>query len=314
MMILLAVRYVCVARAFAIQVRVRHLLAATFVSTALGQWAPGSLAFIEAIRLGLLLGTDKVLERTGGERELSTRRRIVVSSLYDRLIGFWVILLIGFLITLALVFYSFAAGKSIGSPGVFALLLFSGAGVAGLSAVPALARASWVAALLRAVLARFLVLRDGCSVGLGRKLFAAVTALVRHAESMREVLANGGASYRGLVVSVLISAVSVLFSIVGTYLAAIAIGANIPFVAIAAALPVIAVASLFPLGFAGMGAYQLVSVLVFDLFSVDPRVAASANLLQTALALGVCTVLGAIFAGTSLGTLRLLVASRRQSA
>jgi uncharacterized membrane protein YbhN (UPF0104 family) len=313
-MILLAVRYVFVARSFAIQVRLRHLLAATFVSTAMGQWAPGSLAFIEAIRLGLLLGTDKVSERSGGEREQSTRRRIVVSSLYDRLIGFWVILLIGFLITASLVLYSFFEGRPVASHGLFVLLFFSGAGVAGLSAVPSLARAAWVIRLLREVLARLLALRDHFPVALGRKLLAAVIGLLRHAESMREVLATRGANHRGIVASVLVSAMSVFFSVVGTWLAAVSIGANIPFVAIAAALPVIAVAGLFPLGFAGMGAYQLVSIVVFDLFSVDPKVAAAANLLQTALALGVCTVLGIVFAGTSLGTLRLLVTSSREAA
>ena len=52
-------RYFSLLRIFKINTDFHNVTAATFVSNGIGQWLPGSMAFIEVIRIGLMLGAEK---------------------------------------------------------------------------------------------------------------------------------------------------------------------------------------------------------------------------------------------------------------
>src|SRR4051794_33698281 len=57
-------RYKLLLNGLGIKIRFAHVTAATFVSNAVGQWLPGSLAFIELLRIGLMIGAGKHHEVT----------------------------------------------------------------------------------------------------------------------------------------------------------------------------------------------------------------------------------------------------------
>jgi len=71
-------------------------------------------------------------------------------------------------------------------------------------------------------------------------------------------------------------------------------------------------AGLLPLGFAGIGGYQLVMASIFGIFSVSPAVVASAGVLQSALSLLVNSLLGLLFARVCSGQIRAILKRRSQ--
>jgi uncharacterized membrane protein YbhN (UPF0104 family) len=300
--ILIMFRYVLIARAFSVHLPTKTMATATFVSTAVGQWAPGALAVIEVLRAGILFGSTK-----GGQGLLEdTKPRLVAASLYDRLIGFFVILALGALAAVGVLVWKMAGGESgaggvdgsMGSSGgmggamvpLVGLSLFSLGGALAILALPFLARWKQSHHILMAV--HKMILGGGVEARLVRRV---LLRLLSHAEKLRQVLATGGSQLGNFSGATLVGVVATVLMSVTLYGSALAIGSPIPFFAIVAAFPVMAIAALVPMGFAGVGGYQLVTIAVFHIFSVDARVAASASLLQNALSLIVCTLLGLAF-------------------
>jgi uncharacterized membrane protein YbhN (UPF0104 family) len=91
---------------------------------------------------------------------------------------------------------------------------------------------------------------------------------------------------------IFISMICVLCSCYALYLCSVASGQSVPLLAALATFPVIAVAGLLPLGFAGLGGYQLIAVAVFGILGVPSNAVSSASVLQNAMQLVVNTTLG----------------------
>jgi uncharacterized protein (TIRG00374 family) len=301
--ILLMWRYVLTVRAFKVRVPTKDMAAATFVSVAIGQWAPGAMAIMEVIRMGLMFGTNR-----NSATESGVKPRLIAASLYDRLIGFMVILFIGFLSSMFLI------AKQLSGNALFADLLpliglaaFSLVGTAAIIAMPFLARISASKKLLLALHKYF------GGTNFSYKIWPQLLQrILSQLENLRHVLAAGDANLTTFLSPSLVSLVGSILMSVTTYTAALAVGTPIPLMAILASFPVIAIASLIPMGFAGMGGYQLVTIAVLHVFGVDAKVAASANLLQTALSLLTSTALGLLYLRPSIGQMRALLAKRTE--
>jgi uncharacterized protein (TIRG00374 family) len=300
--ILLMYRYVLTVRAFSVRVPTKDMAAATFVSVAIGQWAPGAMAIMEVIRMGLMFGTNKNVPEEEG-----VKPRLVAASLYDRLIGFMVILLIGFVASsyLVLLQLKLNAAPATLAP-LLALAVFSLCGTLAIIALPFVTRLSASHRILVGLHKRL-----GDNTQTPSPLTRALQQALAQAEKLRHVLASGGSNLKSFSSATFVSLVASVLMSVAIYTAALAVGTPIPLTAIIASFPVVAIASLLPMGFAGMGGYQLVTVAVFHIFGVDARVAASANLLQTALSLLTCTALGLLFARSSLHQIRALLSRKK---
>jgi hypothetical protein len=93
---LLLLRYGLLVRMLGLTLPWSHLASANFVSNAVGQWAPGSLAVTEILRMSLMLGAQKAQ----GNSLSKSASAIAVASFYDRTIGFFTMLSVGSVTTL----------------------------------------------------------------------------------------------------------------------------------------------------------------------------------------------------------------------
>lgn len=295
-------RYVLIVRAFDVPAKTQDLAAATFVSVALGQWAPGSIAFMEAIRMGLTVRSNV------SESVDNVRARLVAASFYDRLLGFIVILSMGFIFTFGLCLWQFFETNWTGHVAALAMLTaFSFFGSIALIALPFISRLNICKRLLNS--AHHIV---GSWTLLGSQKFSrAMQKLLGGVESFRHVLASGGTRMRRFVPAMLVSALAALLTNVTTYLAAQSLGTPISFLAITAVFPATAMAGLIPMGFAGIGGYQLLSVALLGIFGVTPHAAAGASLMQTAVSLLTSTLLGFVFMKAGFRQIKILKKSNQ---
>lgn len=300
MYVLLMFRYVSVARAFGIRCSTREMMAATFVSVAVGQWAPGSLAVMEMIRLTLMFGADKKAGMQGAKAAL------VVASLYDRLIGFFVYLVMGFVGSIILLCYrlglfsfflsSSATDATAMNSGegmlkvITALAIVSMAGASAILAMPFVARSPAVCRVWSG-LGSILLKRAGAS----HFPWPFLASMHTSAEKLRSALSEGASKLFSFATPVMLTLVVGVTNYLAFFWSSKGMEHPIPFLAIVVLMPIMGLAQLLPLGFAGMGGYQLVTALLFGLLSADPKAAASANLLQNALGLAVSTLLGLWF-------------------
>jgi hypothetical protein len=98
---LMMYRYSYVLKYVDISVPMHQVRSAAFVSNGIGQWAPGSIAVIEMIRVALLLGHEK---SENEEARKGVKVRVALASLVDRLVGFFVILTFGGAVCLYVLF------------------------------------------------------------------------------------------------------------------------------------------------------------------------------------------------------------------
>lgn len=317
----LALRYLFVARMFNISSDWPHVTAATFVSAAVGQWAPGSLAVIEVLRVGLMIGAEThdglkaseagVDEALAREKKKDMRARVAASSALDRLVGFFVILVLG--ATVSFYYYFLKAGTALSPEKALGLLMvggFSGLAALGIGLLPFLARWRFLSFHLFRIV-RKLRLRYLQSEGKKGASLRAISKLVKQIQSLRSALAEAATHKARFVVPLLLSVVTSLLSCLALYFASLAIGDAISFIAILSVFPVMAVVTLLPIGFAGMGGQQLVAVALFDLFALSPTSVSSASLLQTLALLVINTVLGITYAQHSAKQIKAILFSRR---
>lgn len=315
----MALRYTYLARLFGFRSRSAHVSAATFVSTAVGQWAPGALAVTEVLRVGLMMGADKhseIYSVSQVENEsMSTltkgvKARLAVASLFDRLIGFFVILVLGSVVTFSLLYSD--SGSNLTVDRVHSLELLGSISfliALGIASLPVVCRMRLVSRLLFRLM--LISKKRAQSLGFAGKVFRGVANASKKLRSLQITVVQGSAQGRKLLVPVCISVVSSLLTACGLYLASLAVGQGIDFLAIVAVFPMIALSSVLPIGFGGMGGQQLVAVALFDIFALSPAAVSSASLLQNMLLLTVNTLLGLIFAQHSAAQIKAILQSRR---
>jgi uncharacterized membrane protein YbhN (UPF0104 family) len=237
-----------------------QVMSASFVSNGLGQWAPGAMAVTEMIRVGLILGS---------EAQTDSKLRVAMASVIDRLVGFFVILLLGGVTSLGLFLQQASKLDHLGT-GQWALLslgLVSFGGGAAIGVLPMVSQ--W---------------------HVFHMMFDRFEKIARYQKEISHCLKNP----RQLLYPVVLSFVCFFVSSLGMYMASVAAGSPIPLLITFATFPVIAVSSLLPIGFGGLGGYQLVAVAVFGVLGVPAAAVSSASLLQNALGLAVNTFLGII--------------------
>jgi uncharacterized membrane protein YbhN (UPF0104 family) len=303
--LVMLVRYASLLRILGISVSLKQVSSATFVSTAVGQWAPGSLAVVELLRLGLMIGSHSsaVPAKDAGAEAAGMKARLTIASFADRLIGFLGILLTGFLGSVYLFFNIPPAGDFFGllsGPGL--LLVSSAAGVFAIIVMPFTVRMKFFRNF-----SRRMRIHGPSSQTAGGKFW---NAALRHFETFRHNIDAGSRHPWRLLGPLALSVVSLLLGCLMLNLAARALGESIDFLQIVAAFPLIAVTSLLPLGFAGIGGYQLITASIFSLFAVSPAVVASSGVLQSAVILVVNTVIGLFFARVCSHQIRTILTKR----
>lgn len=305
---LMMIRYGALLHVLGIKAPLKQISSATFVSTAVGQWAPGSLAVVEVLRVGLMFGSHSnnpsTLASTGAD--VGIKARLAIASFADRLIGFLGILITGFVFSV----YIFIISPSPQSVREFfsgsGLLLFSsGLGVLALSALPFAAR-------LKVVRQAHLKLKVGGTIGgtIGGRTW---NSALRHIETLRHNVDAGTRHPLRLVRPLLLSMASLLLTSCSLYLSALAIGQSLNFLQIVCAYPLISLSAILPLGFAGIGGYQIIMASIFGLFSVSPAIVASSGVLQSAVVLVVNTIIGLFYARVSSQQIRAIFKQRAAS-
>lgn len=280
----LVFRYAMVLRLTGVSVPSSSVFSANFVSNAVGQWAPGALAVTEILRISLMLGAEKAEGRALSQNA----SRLAVASVYDRFIGFFTMLTVGGFATLVVLEQAVSAGQMHASleNGQFlalaSLATLSLTGALAIACMPFFARLRVVHGLLDRA-------RAVAGKGLPGKLLGRVQALVR-------MFGQESFGVAQLLPPVFLSLCCMMLSCLSLWCAAQATGEPLPLFVIFATFPITAISTLFPLGFGGMGGYQLVAVGVFGLFGVAPAAVSTASVLQNALQLLVNTLLGAVYA------------------
>jgi uncharacterized membrane protein YbhN (UPF0104 family) len=315
---LLMFRYGVFVGLVGVRVDFPHLASANFVSNAVGQWAPGALAVTEVLRMSLMLGA----ERAQGRALEQNGSRLALASLFDRLNGFFTMLVLGGVSTLLVVSRLVGEGRpwtDARVTGLVALAVFSLSGAFAIIMLPFVARSAVVHAALDTLQVRFKGAATGAATGAdGTATGPASRAarIVGRAQSLLRMLGDGVALLPQFLWPLTLSAICMALSCMGLYFAAFATGGELPLFAVVSTFSIIAISTLFPLGFGGLGGYQLVAVGVFGLFGVAPAVVSSASVLQSALMLTVNTLLGALYAhhsGAHVGAILRGAARSRQS-
>jgi uncharacterized membrane protein YbhN (UPF0104 family) len=311
-------RYNILLKVLGIDAPLRQVGSATFVSTAVGQWVPGSMAVVEVLRVGLMFGGQAAAASRGkspakeqGAEQPSEdealginlpglKPRLAIASFADRLIGFLGILLIGFVFSCFLFAQSDALKRpeeAFSGPGI--LWLSSGLGALSLILLPSLVRLRFFKQLSY----RMRVQGPRSLTRVGRFW----NQSLQHIETLRHNVDAGCRHPRQLVLPLFLSMLSLLLTSFSLYLSALALDEKIDFFQIVCAYPLISLASLLPLGFAGIGGYQLIMASIFGLFSVSPAVVASAGVLQSTVVLVANTVIGLLYARVCSQQLRAII-------
>lgn len=278
-------RYWRLLNLFGIETHLKQASSATFVSTALGQWFPGSLAVVEVLRVSLMFGSESNSRPLGGKSDLGMKSRLAIVSLVDRLVGFLGILVMGFVFSGYLLTKMSSGGESLS--GVVFLFVLAALGVLALVSLPLVVRFK----AIRRLAQRWAAL-PGANQSFPSKY---MYKIFRHLESIRHDIEAGTRHPARLLGPVLMSMVSLLLTSTTLFMSARALSVSLDFFQIVCVFPIISVAALLPLGFAGIGGYQLVMASVFSIFAVSPSVVASAGVVQSALQLLANTLLGLLF-------------------
>ncbi len=305
-------RYFSLLNLFNIRADFKNVTAATFVSNALGLWMPGSMAFIEIIRITLMMGAEhnelssneninqtlsnaenkKSEGISKNKKDLSIRSRLTTASLFDRLIGLWSMLIFGLVFIAYLIIHNSnnMMNKSSlefhGLISIFALTIFL---FIAISLLPFLSGKIFLRKILdhteRIILRIF---RKTFIHRFLRKLTVEINAIL-------DAISHGGTKMNMFVVPVLYSFLCVIIQAFSFYYSALALQSFIPFTAILATISILALATLLPIGFGGVGGVQFIAAITLSIFGVSTKIAASAQLLQTAVNLLSISFVGLFF-------------------
>ena len=308
-------RYARLLELLQVLVPFRGVAAATSVSLFVGQWLPGSMAVSEMVRLGLMVGAEKL--NAGAARQADTdpsgrarpdrpsgnKARIFVASFLDRACGLIVFMTVGS--TACLAALGLEAQRGSGDLPAHELSLLGGLIIFGVCGTSALLSLPWLAkhpAVLRSLEAqsvRWLATsnRSGRLLGRFMGVLRKVTA----------PMADPAFTYRGFASALAISSMSSL-SLVGLFWAcAQAVGFPMTYLQVAAVFPFLAIAQLLPIGFGGIGGHQLVAVALFQAFSLDARGVATVSLVAGVVPLVLNAAVGVFFLHTSAGQVKAIL-------
>lgn len=292
----MALRYFSLLKIFKINVDLKNATAATFVSNGLGLWMPGSMAFIEIIRISLMLGAEYkfALNATTSvgntessykdekmvlknKEQLSLRAKLTTISLFDRLIGLWAMLFVGLVVIGNILYFSYINNKNSINNGTLTIFIFTFFLLLFITLLPYFSRKIIVRKIIEHIERIILLLfRKGFLNKLFRKIFFEINAIL-------DAIAIGGKKINKFILPILYSFLCVFIQALSIYYAAIAIFSFISFSAILATVSILAIATLLPIGFGGLGGVQVIAAFSMSFFGVPPHSAASAQLLQTAI-------------------------------
>lgn len=270
-------RYRLVLRRLGVDLPFHTLVGPTLVGQAIGVWLPASMAVMEAVRLGLMLGVTR--GRTGVATS-EMRARVAVGSLLDRLVGQATMLCAGGALGLML-----AARRSplVTLPALLTVLAaISLAGGSALLLLPALSRSQTLERLLAWLGER------GTKPGFG--------ALARGSSLIQRLLEGIGllGGQRGwFLIPSLLSTGILSLAALALYLPGLATRVPPAYLAFFIGIPLVQLSQLLPLGFAGLGSQQLLTVGMLAPFAADPASVAAASFTQNAVSLVSTTLLGA---------------------
>lgn len=312
-------RYFNLLKVFNIQVDFKNVTAATFVANGLGLWLPGSMAFIEVIRIGLMLGANHKLnivpktittadEIIQNKEQLSFRSRLTTVSLFDRLIGLWAMLFIG------LIVLGYFMGNAIETNqsryeelGLLCLLSFTLLLLTLITLLPYIARNITLRKIVEHIERFFLkTIRHGILNRFMKSLFFEI-------DSILDAMSIGGKKFRFFLLPIFYSFLCVFIQAITVYYCALAISTFIPFTAILATVSILAIATLFPISFGGIGGVQVIAAISMSFFGVLPQHAASAQLLQTTLNLLTISFAGLFFSKLTSGQIKSVIKLYREN-
>jgi hypothetical protein len=284
-------RYQLLLRRLGANLPFHTLVGPTVVAQAIGVWLPASMAVMEAVRLGLML---RLTRGATGTAPSDMRARVAIASLLDRLVGQATMLFVGGACGLTL---AARGGPLVKLPAVLAsLAAVSMAGGGALLLLPSVSRSQIVARLLAAVSTH------GSKPGLG--------ALARGSALVQRLL-DGVALLRGqrgwFLIPSLLSTGILSLAALALYLPGLATAAPPAYVAFFIGIPLVQLAQLLPLGFAGLGTQQLLTVGMLAPLATDAASVAAASFAQNAISLVSTTLLGAgasVFLAQDLAELR----------
>ena len=273
-----SLRFWLILKSFELHPLFKDVLAANCVSGAIGQWMPASMAVQETLRLGLMFGTD-----TKTSLQKHKKSTIFIASIQDRIVGFSCVLLLGFVASVFLYFISDFSDAESTLP---------------MGSVFLMGLASFFSALF------FILMPYVAQAGWGRGAWNRVQRLnpkIFERKTLNELYAKWGVHGRihKNIKTFVVSMLALVFGPLTLVLCAHALGETIDFSVALLISPVLAVATLLPISFAGIGGSQLVAAALFGLLGLSPQVAASASLLQAALAAISTTLLGSAFVPSS---------------
>jgi uncharacterized membrane protein YbhN (UPF0104 family) len=263
------VRYRQFLRIYGLPNEIKTVASANFVGTAIGQWLPGSLAVVDALRVGMMFGSQNTPESEPTSKP--SLGRLALAGFWDRLMGLSTFFGIGSLLLLFHILQQDAPSPLLVGLAVGSLLL-------GIQLV-----------FLPWMLSKF------SGFEFRNKFIWKVQSL----------LATPPPSLHSIVQPLLLSLASNLLLTLSYVFCARAIGLSIPFVAAAAALPILGLIGILPLGFGGIGGYQVAAIGLFQIFALEAASVGSASLLQSALALSLNSLTGLIFIQISFHQFRL---------
>ncbi len=309
---LLLFRYVCLLKVFKVDVHLQQASAATFVSNAVGQWAPGALAVIEFIRMGLMFGAKHKSDASLNS-ERSLKMRLAATSLFDRLLGFFTMLATGGICSAVLLALKWNEEIKTGHLIALVLLtLFSLSGAVFIGLLPWMARWKLTTHVLKLLSESHDSLAQNDSFKF--KMMRVISKVSLKLETLRLEIVLGSQNLPDLILPILASLGCLAASSLSVYFASCATGDRIELGAIFATYPIVAISTLLPIGFGGMGGQQLVAVAIFGIFNLSGSAVASASLLQNGLLLIENTLLGLLYAHLSAGQIKAIMTRRREAA
>lgn len=251
---LAAIRYLFLLRVFETSVGLKNVLTSTFIGNAVGQWFPGSLAFIEMIRYGLVLGSTHKLDH------LPTNKagRLACASLFDRLIGLYVMFLFGFMSSAYVFLRLWRTQHS------FDYTFY----VVGIVCFVSLISTLFMSFLPQIVTSSF---------------FNKICSTIPFCKRVQRIFLSAdlqSKKTREYALPLLLSLAALICMNFSTFFCAQALSGHIPLTAIFSTVALVSISTLLPLGIGGIGGFQLFAAFIYSVFDVSAKVAAHAQLLQ----------------------------------
>jgi len=276
-------RYKSILKILGLEKKTRHAVSATLVSNALGQWLPGSVAFVEILRVGFSLKVNQGNQLTPHEKF-----SFAMASLFDRIIGLFMTLLLGSVIT----FYFVISAPDKHASSYFILLCVF---IINLSlclmimALPLIAGSKSMQHILAQGERFFLRVLSGSKP---RKI---VMGLFHKLNDLIKIFSENGKNYKLFLVPMSISLFSVFCFTLGMHLSWIALGSRIPFYETLALISSLFLIGSLPISVGGIGAPQFLAAILYGAFGASPSLAASAQLLLTAVTLVTISFVGLLY-------------------